>query len=63
MLSTALLLRWFYQRRRSVACRVAADLIERGVKDAIAAGKTTPDLGGSASTGGFGDAVVAALSA
>jgi 3-isopropylmalate dehydrogenase len=61
ILSTAMLLRWFYQRSGSRACREAADLIERAVKKAILSGATTPDLGGSLSTGGFTKAVVAAM--
>src|SRR5262245_9062082 len=61
ILSTAMLLRWFYQRTRSRACRDAADLRERGVKEAIEAGDTTPDLGGSATTGAFAKAVAARM--
>ena len=61
ILSTAMLLRWFYQRNRSRPCRDAADLMERGVKDAILSGDTTPDLGGSASTGAFARSVVAGM--
>lgn len=58
MLSTALLLRWFYQRRGKRACRDAADAIEEGVRAAICAGTVTPDLGGDASTTAFANAVI-----
>jgi len=61
ILSTAMLLRWFYQRTKSRACREAADLMERAVKDAILAGDTTPDLGGRLSTSGFAKSVVASM--
>ncbi|HKA42708.1 MAG TPA: isocitrate/isopropylmalate family dehydrogenase [Burkholderiales bacterium] len=61
ILSTAMLLRWFYVRTKSRACRDAASLIERAVKDTILAGDTTPDLGGSASTRTYAKAVVAAM--
>lgn len=61
ILSTAMLLRWFYQRTKSGACRDAAELIDRAVKNAILSGETTPDLGGSASTGAFAKSVIAAM--
>ncbi len=61
MLSTALLLRWFYQRTNSQACRDASMLIERAIKQTISAGITTPDLGGQASTRAFARAVVTAM--
>lgn len=61
ILSTALLLRWIYQRRRSRACLETAILMEGGVKAAIAAGTLTPDLGGSASTSVFTKAVISSL--
>jgi len=61
ILSTAMLLRWFYLRTKRRACRDAADLIERAVKDTILAGGTTPDLGGSASTDEFAKSVAAAM--
>lgn len=63
ILSTALLMRWFYQRTKNRACREAASLIERGVKKAILDGATTPDLGGKASTANFTKAVTAAMAA
>jgi 3-isopropylmalate dehydrogenase len=61
ILSTALLLRWFYQRNRNGACRDAATLMEQGVRAAIASGTVTPDLGGDASTSAFASAVVSAM--
>jgi len=61
ILSTALLLRWVYQRRRNRACKEAASLLESGVRVAIAAGTVTPDLGGEASTTAFANAVISGL--
>jgi 3-isopropylmalate dehydrogenase len=58
ILSTALLLRWVYQRRRISACKDAAALLEHGVRTAIARGTVTPDLGGDASTAEFANAVI-----
>jgi 3-isopropylmalate dehydrogenase len=61
VLSTALLLRWFYQRRHHPAYQKAAALLEDSVQAAIAAGISTADLGGTASTKAFTKAVVAAI--
>lgn len=61
MLSAALLLRWFYQKKRLRACREAAGILERAVRAAIDSGAATPDLGGSATTDSFARAVVAAM--
>ena len=61
ILSTVMLLRWFYLRTKRAACRDCANLIEQAVKDAIESGETTPDLGGDASTSAFAKAVVAAM--
>jgi 3-isopropylmalate dehydrogenase len=58
ILSTALLLRWFFQRTGRKACRDAAALIDRALRRTIEAGDTTPDLRGDASTGEFARAVV-----
>jgi 3-isopropylmalate dehydrogenase len=58
IVSTALLLNWFYQRTRIEACRETARLLSFGVRNAIAA---TPDLGGKASTDEFATAVIATL--
>jgi len=41
-----------------------ADRVETAIRDVIAAGAaTTPDLGGSGTTSGFADAVIARLGA
>jgi 3-isopropylmalate dehydrogenase len=61
ILSTALLLTWFYQRTRIAACRETARLLDRGIRDAIASGAATPDLGGASLTDAFATAVIAAL--
>lgn len=58
ILSTALLLRWIYQRSRNRACKDTAALMEQGVRAAIAAGTVTADLGGDASTATFANAVI-----
>jgi isocitrate/isopropylmalate dehydrogenase len=63
ILSTALLLNWLYQRTRIEACRDTARLLDRGVRNAIASGAATADLGGDASTDAFATAVIAALEA
>lgn len=63
ILSTALLLNWFYQKTRIEACRETARLLDLGVRNAIASGASTPDLGGNASTEAFATAVIAALEA
>jgi isocitrate/isopropylmalate dehydrogenase len=55
------LLRWFYQRSKSRACRDAAELMENGVKGAVVSGATTPDLGGHQTTASFAAAVIAAM--
>ena len=62
ILSTAMLLRWFYLRTKHSACREAADMIEKAVKDTIESGETTPDLGGVATTASFAKAVAGAMS-
>ena len=61
ILSTASLMQWFYQRSRNKACRDTAALLERGVRNAINSGATTPDLGGKATTSSFANAVVNAM--
>ena len=63
ILSAALLLNWFYQRTRIAACRETARLLDLGVRDALAGGSATPDLGGDASTDASATAVIAALEA
>jgi 3-isopropylmalate dehydrogenase len=61
ILSTALLLRWFFQRSKSRPCRDAAVLMENGVKSAVVSGVTTPDLGGRETTASFAAAVIASM--
>src|SRR5262245_47540879 len=61
ILSTAMLLRWFYLRTKRRRCRDAANLIEQAVKDTMESGTTTPDLGGDATTAAFAKAVAAAI--
>ena len=63
ILSTALLLRWIYQRTGRGACRDAAELIERAVRRTIESGATTSDLGGKASTAELARTVVRNLDA
>jgi 3-isopropylmalate dehydrogenase len=63
ILSAALLLNWFYQRTRVGACRKTARLLDLGVRNAIASGAATQDLGGHTSTDEFATAVIAALEA
>jgi len=63
ILSTALLLRWFYQRTGRAGCRDAAAILENAVRRTIESGLTTPDLGGSASTSDFARAVIRTMSA
>ena len=62
-LSTAMLLRWFDQKKRDQRCRDTADLIERGIHGAMQAGALTHDLGGRASTTDFTRAVISAIEA
>jgi len=52
ILSSAMLLRW------SLGLDEAASRIERAVDDAVTAGVTTPDLGGSATTATITEAVI-----
>ena len=63
ILSTALLMRWFYQRSGRKACRDAADLMEAALRRTIESGATTPDLGGTASTGDFARSVIRSMAA
>jgi 3-isopropylmalate dehydrogenase len=61
ILSTALLLRWLYQRSKVEAARGTAQMIEHAVGAAIRRGTVTVDLGGDAGTGAFTRAVIAEL--
>lgn len=56
MLTSAMML-------RHLGRAAEGDRLEAAVRDAIAAGETTPDLGGSLGTGGVGDAVLRRLQA
>ena len=62
VLSVAMLVDWLAGRHRDPALASAARLIEQGVDDTVAAGISTPDLGGSATCSGFADEVVARIS-
>jgi 3-isopropylmalate dehydrogenase len=62
ILSAAMLLDWLGQRRADPAAREAARRIERAVDQAIAErDRLTPDLGGTAGTAAFGEAVLQRL--
>lgn len=60
-LSSGMLLDWLGAKHDDERLRDAAVRLERGVSAAIAAGTSTRDLGGSASTTEFTDAVVTAV--
>ena len=60
-LSTAMLLRWFDQKKPDQRCRDTAAHIERGIHGAREAGALTRDLGGRTSTTDFTRAVVKAI--
>lgn len=62
MLSSAMLLRWLGQRRAATQLARAADAIDGAVTAVVDAGVRTRDIGGSATTTEFTDAVVRALS-
>lgn len=62
LLSTAMLLGWLAGRHRSQALMQASQALEDAVARVLSdAANHTADLGGSNSTAGFGDAVLAAL--
>lgn len=61
MLSAAMLLQWLGRRYDEVATAAAGRAIEDAVDAALAAGTRTPDLGGTAGTTDFTDAVTAQL--
>lgn len=61
VLSSAMLLEWLGARHDDPECGLAARRIEEAVASAIADGVTTPDMGGTATTESFADAVVAAI--
>jgi 3-isopropylmalate dehydrogenase len=61
ILSTALLLRWLYQRSKVEAARTTASAIEQAVTATIRKGTVTADLGGKASTSAFTQTVIGEL--
>ena len=61
ILSTALLMRWFYQRTGRTAFRNTAEAMEKAVRRTIESGATTPDLGGNASTRDFARSVIRSM--
>ena len=63
ILSSAMLLDWLGARHDDPRLTDAAARVEQGVAAAVAAGTSTRDLGGSASTSGFTAAVVDAIKA
>ncbi|MCA9832069.1 MAG: isocitrate/isopropylmalate dehydrogenase family protein [Dehalococcoidia bacterium] len=62
VLSTAMLIRWLGESHRNAAWTAAADRMDAAVSGVLDAGICTPDLGGTAGTRSFGDAVVARVS-
>jgi 3-isopropylmalate dehydrogenase len=63
MLSSAMLLDWLGRRHGDRRAADAAVRVEDGVRAAVRAGVSTRDLGGTASTGEFTDAVVRRVAA
>lgn len=61
ILSTAMLLRWFFLKNGDAKCKQAAHLLEEAVRMTIDSGTVTPDLGGTATTASFAQAVTHAL--
>ena len=61
ILSTALLMRWFYQRGAGAACRTTAEVMEKAVRRTIESGATKPDLGGTASSAEFTRSVIRSM--
>jgi 3-isopropylmalate dehydrogenase len=59
--SGAMLFRWLATRREDASLAAAAEIIDRAVATVIASGTATPDLGGTASTTQFTDAVLKAV--
>ncbi len=63
ILSAAMLLEWLGGRHDDERLVRAAALMRTAVEDTVAAGTATGDLGGSASTSGFAQAVAHAIDA
>jgi 3-isopropylmalate dehydrogenase len=59
--SSAMLLEWLGSRHEDPALGRAATLIEQAVANTVQAGTSTPDMGGTATTSEFAEAVVAAV--
>lgn len=59
ILASGLMLDWLGTKHADPACRQAARCIEEAVTDALRGGVCTRDLGGTATTDAFGDAVAA----
>lgn len=62
ILSSAMLLRWLGAKFSDATLLAAADKVEAGVELVVGNGTVTPDMGGTASTSGFTDAVIDAIS-
>ncbi|WP_159942585.1 MULTISPECIES: isocitrate/isopropylmalate dehydrogenase family protein [unclassified Nocardiopsis] len=63
ILSAAMLLEWLAGRHGDDALARAAKAVDAAIAAVIADGVTTPDMGGTASTGEFGEAIAARLRA
>ena len=61
ILSSAMLLDWLGSKRNDEKLLRAAELIDAAVTAAIHAGTATRDLGGTASTSSFTEAVIQAI--
>ncbi|GAA1325351.1 isocitrate/isopropylmalate dehydrogenase family protein [Brachybacterium rhamnosum] len=61
ILSSTMLLRWLAGKHDDPTLLQAADFVDDAVNRTVAAGTVTPDMGGTATTTSFGDAVVSAL--
>jgi 3-isopropylmalate dehydrogenase len=59
ILSAAMLCRWLAEKYGDPALLAVGDLMNGAVERTLAAGRRTPDLGGTAGTTAFGEAVVA----
>ena len=61
LMSAVMLLNHLAESRGDEACRAVAGRIKAAYDGALAAGETTRDIGGSLTTEGFADAVIARL--
>ena len=62
ILSAAMLLEWLGRRAEDPALGAASALVDSAVRAVVAAGVSTPDLGGTAGTRSVTEAVLGALS-